>query len=378
MPQIEFGSRAAANEVRDNLEEYRARTDDRRSKTVHLQASTPDNVLKRLKERAFTSQRSDMGTGGAMQELTDDEQRQLKQVHDRFSWSDHGFEAMQVKGTLKARGVTDWTNYYEPGEGSQSALAKLEQAKKDQQQTRAPTAVEADYTDMEEMTGMDDIRRQAERGRRQQADRAKEPAIVDTDADAQEFLREEQLLGNDPFDLSFNTSGAGETVAGRDAELMEQRNADRSAHARLMDDLSAAEVTRDPIKWANNPDEYDFPGIDTPEPEEIHERRSERARDMDNQEKAPIADSVQQWAREPDEYDWPGVDTPGAPEAPGEMPEEVAGAEAPDTGQQRRQQRRQRRQESDPRNEIDPGRLDEEVADAMTGMDRSMRDMDLR
>jgi len=41
-----------------------------------------------------------------------------------------------------------------------------------------------------------------------------------------------------------------------------------------------------------------------------HESRSERAQRVDENRKAPIADSPDQWSDHPDEYDWPGIDTP--------------------------------------------------------------------
>lgn len=44
-----------------------------------------------------------------------------------------------------------------------------------------------------------------------------------------------------------------------------ERNQERSAHARDVDDDLQAEVTTDLDKWSADPDSYDFPGIDTPE-----------------------------------------------------------------------------------------------------------------
>lgn len=43
----------------------------------------------------------------------------------------------------------------------------------------------------------------------------------------------------------------------------------------------------------------------------LHQNRSERARDVDNQRKAEIASDYDQWAESPNSYDYPGVDTPG-------------------------------------------------------------------
>lgn len=39
---------------------------------------------------------------------------------------------------------------------------------------------------------------------------------------------------------------------------------DRSRKARIADESKKAKTTDDPEKWANNPGQYDWPGIDTP------------------------------------------------------------------------------------------------------------------
>jgi len=41
-----------------------------------------------------------------------------------------------------------------------------------------------------------------------------------------------------------------------------------------------------------------------------HDSRSERAQDTDERKKAPIAESPDIWADDPDQFDWPGIDTP--------------------------------------------------------------------
>lgn len=47
---------------------------------------------------------------------------------------------------------------------------------------------------------------------------------------------------------------------------------------------------------------------------DFHQDRSKMAKRVDESRKAPIADSSEQWLSAPDEYDWPGVDTPTASE----------------------------------------------------------------
>ncbi len=313
MTTINFGSRGEANEYRDRVDEFRAESDDRRKKTLELVEDTPEQIIERLQERAFASRSDDGGLGGVMAELSRGEKAALEKQHRGFEWQQHGFGAMRAKGALEARGVTDWMNYYEPGEGTEGALKNLNQGKNQAQQTRAPTAIEQDYTDMEEMAGNDRVRRQSERMRADQVKSAKRAAIVDVDPDAREFLEEERRFEDDLFDISFGPDDLGLfTAKGSDAELAHDRMQQRSAHARLMDRLRSGTITTDIMQWAANPSEYDYPGVDTLDPELKHSKRSKRAREVDERELAPRAASRREWASDMDDFDLPGVDTPPA------------------------------------------------------------------
>jgi len=54
---------------------------------------------------------------------------------------------------------------------------------------------------------------------------------------------------------------------------------------------------------------------EVPDPREVHESRSEFAQQTDEQLSAPLTNDPEQYARNPDEYDWPGVDTPAESDA---------------------------------------------------------------
>lgn len=311
MPQIEFGSRKAANETRNRVEQYLSRTDDRRETTVRLQSSAPDSIMERVKEAAFES-REQRSKGAGKADLGTNEQKSLKRQHDTFNWQQHGFEAMSVKAAVQSEGVTEWMDYYEPGEGVESALAKVREAKSGAQQSRASIGVQGMRTDTADERNTGRRSKQAERASAQRTKSAKRPAIVEQDTDAMEYLREERQFGEQPFDITTDLEGHSMDASGRDVELVEERNQQRSEHARLMDDLQAADVTTDPLEWAENPAQMDFPGVDTLEPEKVHERRPEQAQEVDENERAPIADSRREWAAQPDQFDWPGVDTPNA------------------------------------------------------------------
>jgi len=308
MVSIEFGRLDAANEMRDKVAQYLSRTDKRNEKTVRLESSTPDRVIERVKEAAFGS-REQRAKGAGKAELTDKERESLKRQHSNFSWQQHGFQAMAVKAALQSEGVTEWMDYYEPGEGVDSALAKLRSSKGNAVNSRASIGAESMRTDTDEMRNTGRRSKQAERVSSDRVDSAKRPAIVEQDEAATDFLQEEMEFGGDPFDVS--VQGRRE-ASGRDVELVEERHEQRSMRAQRQDEMEAAPTTSNPLKWSANPDQYDFPGVDTIDPDVVQDTRSERAREMDANQRAPIAESAAQWANNPDEYDLPGVDTPGS------------------------------------------------------------------
>lgn len=129
----------------------------------------------------------------------------------------------------------------------------------------------------------------------------------DGDTNSIRFLKKEELFGSESPDISLRSSGG---PSGRDYEALKDAHGRRSAPARRVDERRSAQVTRDPLTWALDPNRYDYPGVDTVEPARLHSRRSKRARTADEREIAPLADSREQWARDPGRYDWKGVDTP--------------------------------------------------------------------
>lgn len=313
MPSVTFGSRAAANRARDlpAVSEHLSPSDDRRSTIVQLSPSTPDRIVDRLQTEAFTTSDPDEPAVGGMAELSSSERSALEST-GRFEWQQHGLAAMRAKGALQAHGATDFTDFYEPGEGVAGALENLRQSKKRSAQSGAGIAVGGMRTDTEEITGGRERRAQAGRMQDQQLESAKDPALIDRDTAAQEHLREEQDFGVDVWDISFRGSDrfGRPTPSGADFERLQERNEQRSERAQHLDDIRVAEKTRDPIKWANNPAEYDYPGIDTVEPEKVHGSRSTAAQERDEAELADIAPDPATWKENIDDMDLPGIDTP--------------------------------------------------------------------
>lgn len=296
MPQVEFGQRQVANSVRERLDGFLADDDSRRSKTVELKDAVPDDLVQRVQEEAADSRQAEADKAGQA-ELSDRERKQIDFSRDGVNVP----FARSVKGIADNEGVTDWLQY-----------ADLELSVDENRRVlKGASNEERGRSGLGKSSEKRNIAKAADnkQKRRQQAEGAKQPAF-EGDANAADFLRDEQRFEDDLFDITLR-SDAGPT--GRDYERLEQAHENRSEQAKRIDERRSAEVTRDPLQWSQNKDKYDYPGIDTVEPVELHAERSRKAQRVDEEEQAPIADSRQQWALNPDQYDWPGVDTKQRP-----------------------------------------------------------------
>ena len=296
MPEIEFGQRDVANSVRERLDGFRADSDDRRSKTVELKDAVPDEMVQRVREEAADSRQAEAEQGGQV-ELSDRERKQI-------DFSREGVNvpfARSVKGIADNEGVTDWLQFADLELSVDENRRVLKDASRE----------ERGRSGLGKSQEKRNIARAADnkQKRRQQAEGAKQPAL-EGDTNAAEFLREEQQFSGDLFDINLRSDGS---PTGRDYERLEKAHESRPERAQRVDERRSAEVTRDPLKWAQNKSKFDYPGIDTVEPAELHAERSRKARRVDEEEQAPIADSRQQWALNSDQYDWPGVDTKQRP-----------------------------------------------------------------
>jgi len=296
VPEVEFGQRQVANSVRERLSGFLADNDSRRSKTVELKDAVPDEMVQRVQEEAADSRQAEADEAGQAS-LSDRERKDI-------DFSREGVNvpfARSVKGIAQNEGVSDWLQF-----------ADFELTVDENRRVLAEASnEERNRSDLGKSQEKRDIQRAADnkRKRRKQAEGAKQPAF-EGDSDAADFLRDEQRFEDDLFDINLR-SGSG--PSGQDFERLQEAHNNRSERAQRVDERRSAEVTRDPLKWAQNKAKYDYPGIDTIQPAELHSERSRRARRTDEEEQAPIADSRQQWALNPDQYDWPGVDTKQRP-----------------------------------------------------------------
>ena len=296
MAQVEFGQRDVANSVRERLSGFLADGDSRRSKTVELKDAVPDDLVQRVQEEAADSRQAEADKGGQVS-LSDRERKQI-------DFSREGVNvpfARSVKGIADNEGVTDWLQFAD----FELSVDENRRVLKDASNEERGRSGLGKSDEKRNIAKAADNKQK----RRQQAEGAKQPAF-EGDANAAGFLRDEQRFEDDLFDINLR-SDAGPT--GRDYERLEKAHENRSDRAKRIDERRSAEVTRDPLKWAQNKAKYDYPGIDTVEPAELHAERSRKARRVDEEEQAPIADSRQQWAQHSDQYDWPGVDTKQRP-----------------------------------------------------------------
>lgn len=84
---------------------------------------------------------------GGKVELYEDKRRSLERQHETWSLQRHGFEAIHARGALQVRGVTEWMEFYEPGEGAAGALSNLRSLKEQAVQNSAPIGVGGEQRD---------------------------------------------------------------------------------------------------------------------------------------------------------------------------------------------------------------------------------------
>jgi len=293
MPTIKFGSLDAAQKVRNNstLRGFIAPADNARRKTVTVKSSTPERALSRIQGEAAESRQHKAEQHGQV-ELTRKERRQIDFTDTNVP------TARSVKGIALGEGVSNWTDHFD------KTLSVDEHRPLFKNQTGDRRLDEQDETDVTDKMA------RANQARKQRGLSQMKQYAFDGDEDARS-----ELLGqgsrSDVLDISFSRSSSNTlSGSGKDFDRLQDAHESRSSRAQTLDEKKSAPVTRDPFEWQDNPAQFDFPGVDTVDPNKLHSNRSEQAREVDNNELAPIADSKQEWAMNPDEFDLPGVDTP--------------------------------------------------------------------
>lgn len=109
MTTIEFGSKTAADAVRDEFADHLCSDDDRRLKEVVFASTTPDDVLDQARQQALDS-RAERETGPGQAPLTDHERGEIDFSKGRANvlW------ARSIKGIAADEGVDDWTAHVDP------------------------------------------------------------------------------------------------------------------------------------------------------------------------------------------------------------------------------------------------------------------------
>lgn len=296
---VKFGSLDAARRVRNNpkYKQLLADSDSGNEKTVRLEDDIPDRAVTDIVGEAADSKAHEAEKYG-QSSLSKSEKKQID-----FTQTDI-LTARSAKAIAEGKGVDDWTSYFDETLSTDENRAVFDRAKRDE---RGSAGLGVDRDSSEQVD-----KRMAEAHRRveeSELDHAKS-AGFEGDADAQEFVQNSGGLG-DVFDVSFARNDRGALRgSGKDFDRMKKQHENRSQRAQTVDEQRTAKTTRDPFQWSNNPNQYDYPGIDTVDPRKIHNNRSDRAKAQDERELAPIADSKEQWAQNQDRYDWRGVDTP--------------------------------------------------------------------
>lgn len=108
--EVRFGRLDAANDWRNDNEQFVHSEDNRAMKTVRIDPDAPEDVLNGAGAAAVTSRKQTKTYGQV--ELTDEERDQLE---DRpgWSWGSHGFHARASKAVLLDEGGTPWLDHYD-------------------------------------------------------------------------------------------------------------------------------------------------------------------------------------------------------------------------------------------------------------------------
>jgi hypothetical protein len=303
MKTVEFGTLEDARSVRNKRQfnTFLADADSGREKTVRLKDSVPESALREIRGEAAESRQFERQRAGQIS-LTDDERT-------RIDFSREGVNVPKVrsiKGIAANEGVDDFLAFADLDLTVDENRSLLKRAKREERGQRM------DATE-DENKQIDKAARAYQAKKQSELPRAKRFGF-EGDEEAQSFVRSQGSLG-EVFNISFTRVGDRIRGRGQDYERLEEQHESRPQRAQTVDERRSAKTTRDPFEWSNNPNQYDFPGIDTVQPQELHEQRSERAQRADEREVAPFADTKEQWANNTDTYDWPGVDTPDAAES---------------------------------------------------------------
>jgi len=296
--KIEFGKREDARKIRKDplYSSFLADRDDGRESTVYLLDSTPENALSDIRGEAAESRQFKRQQAGQMS-LTDDERRRIDFSKDGVNVP----KARSIKAIAANEGVDDWTAFADLELTVDENRSVLKRAKRQERGQRMDAVTEDAF----------DIDREArayQREKREGFGHMIKGAFGGSE-EAQKRVRE---AGLGELDIGFTLTESGSLRgSGRDFERLQDIHEGRSNRAQRVDERrQASQVTRDPFVWAQNPSTYDYPGVDTVDPQTLHEQRSHKAQRVDERNFAPVTDDKEKWAQNQDEYDYDGVDTP--------------------------------------------------------------------
>jgi len=242
--RIEFGSRDAANNIRNDSQfrGFLADSDDARTATVVLKDATPQPAVDEIVGAAADSKSHEANKAGQV-DLTRRERNQID-----FSRSGMNVpKARSIKAIAQQEGVSDWIHRADFTLSVDENRRILKRGKREGGGQRGGRDRESD-------TEVD--RRLADAYQEQQQNelgRAKDFALLETDTEAQGFLSEQGSVG-DVFDVGFNRTDDDRLEGyGEDYDRLEERHENRPERAQTLDEKQTAPVTRDPCSGQTTP-----------------------------------------------------------------------------------------------------------------------------
>jgi len=203
---VHFGSKDAADAVREDYRDALCPDDDRRLKTVRFASDAPEHVVNDAQRQADQS-RADRESGPGQADLTDTERERIDFSEGRVSIP----HARSVKAIARSEGVDDWTAFYDPTLTVDEHRDVMEQAARDESGRRLD----------EETSPTVRAGEAAARAEAEECDHARDHC-VNGDPDACEFLTQRCGFDQSEIEQYLDDDGDQDGITGREADALDR------------------------------------------------------------------------------------------------------------------------------------------------------------
>lgn len=255
--ELEFGSREAANELRDDLGDFLAGEPDQRTKTVEISAEAPEPVLEQATGQAALT-REERSTGMPGLDLTPGEKRSID-----FS-EISPVEARHMKAEAAEKGVGDFRAAMDStltvGESEEIFERAARETSGGRDARESIQSRQAEAFKQSESEIMEHARKGVKAGSKQAEQELRRRGVSES-----EIARlKRQPAGRIDERTKVLFPDVGEISPG-EWSTAKRSHEHRRVQAQNSDEgKSAQRVVADVDTWRNNKQSFDFPGVDTP------------------------------------------------------------------------------------------------------------------